>query len=249
VNVTMTEIHRSFGKNKAVDGVSLELGTGVFGLLGPNGAGKTTILETVEGMLPIDRGTVTVDGVDVARHPERVRRRVGISLQRTAFFERLTLAELLRLFADLYGRPGRAEALLERVGLRELAGRQVKTLSGGQQQRFAVAVALVNDPPLLFLDEPTTGLDPQARRSLWDLVDSLRQEGRSAVLTTHYMEEAQHLCDRVAILDAGRILALDTPANLVERLLATGFHKDVVAQRADLEDVFLDLTGRQLREG
>jgi len=147
-----------------------------------------------------------------------------------------------------YGARQRIERLLERLGLQELASRQVKTLSGGQQQRFAVAVALVNDPPLLFLDEPTTGLDPQARRGLWDLVEYLRLEGRSVVLTTHYMEEAQHLCDRVAILDAGRILALDTPRNLVERLLATGFHKDVVVQRADLEDVFLDLTGRQLRE-
>ena len=248
--VAVHDLHKSYGPVAAVRGVTFEVRRGeVFGLLGPNGAGKTTILETVEGMLPIDRGSVTVDGVDVARHPERVRRRVGISLQRTAFFERLTLAELLRLFADLYGRSGRAEALLERVGLRDLAARQVKTLSGGQQQRFAVAVALVNDPPLLFLDEPTTGLDPQARRSLWDLVESLRQEGRSVVLTSHYMEEAQHLCDRVAFLDTGRILALDTPANLVERLLATGFHKDVVVQRADLEDVFLDLTGRQLREG
>ncbi len=247
--VTVHELHKSYGQVHAVRGVSFDVRRGeVFGLLGPNGAGKTTILETVEGMLPIDRGTVTVDGVDVSRHPERVRRRIGISLQQSAFFERLTLAELLRLFADLYGRRQRVERLLERVGLQEQASRQVKTLSGGQQQRFAVAVALVNDPPLLFLDEPTAGLDPQARRNLWDLVQYLQQEGRSVVLTTHYMEEAQHLCDRVAILDGGRILALDTPGSLIERLLATGFHKDVVVQRADLEDVFLDLTGRQLRE-
>jgi ABC-2 type transport system ATP-binding protein len=247
--VAVHDLHKSYGQVDAVRGVSFAVGRGeVFGLLGPNGAGKTTILETVEGMLPVDRGTVTVDGVDVARHPERVRRRVGISLQQSAFFERLTLAELLRLFADLYGARRQVEGLLERVGLREQGSRQVKTLSGGQQQRFAVAVALVNDPPLLFLDEPTTGLDPQARRNLWDLVEHLRTEGRSVVLTTHYMEEAQHLCDRVAILDAGRILALDTPARLIERLLATGFHKDVVVQPADLEDVFLDLTGRQLRE-
>ena len=247
--VAVHDLHKSYGPVDAVRGVTFEVRRGeVFGLLGPNGAGKTTILETVEGMLPIDRGTVTVDGVDVSRHPDRVRRRVGISLQRTAFFERLTLAELLRLFADLYGTRRNVDRLLERVGLRELASRQVRTLSGGQQQRFAVAVALVNDPPLLFLDEPTTGLDPQARRSLWDLVEHLRLEGRAVVLTTHYMEEAQRLCDRVAILDAGRILALDAPNRLVEGLLATGFHKDVVVQRADLEDVFLDLTGRQLRE-
>jgi ABC-2 type transport system ATP-binding protein len=233
-----------------VRGVSFEVKRGeVFGLLGPNGAGKTTILEMVEGMLSIDRGSVTVDGVDVARHPERVRGSIGIALQKSAFFERLTLIELLGLFADLYGKERKAEQLLDRVGMKDLARRQVKTLSGGQQQRFAVAVALVNDPPLLFLDEPTTGLDPQARRSLWDLIERLRGEGRSIVLTTHYMEEAQHLCDRVAILDSGRILALDAPLALVQALLKTGFHKDVVVWQADLEDVYLHITGKQLREG
>jgi ABC-2 type transport system ATP-binding protein len=248
--VTARDLEKSYGSVHAVRGVSFEVRRGeVFGLLGPNGAGKTTILEMVEGMLPIDRGTVTVDGVDVARHPERVRGSIGIALQKSAFFERLTLAELLGLFADLYGKDGQAGPLLARVGLQDLARRQVKTLSGGQQQRFAVAVALVNDPPLLFLDEPTTGLDPQARRNLWDLIDLLRREGRSIVLTTHYMEEAQQLCDRVAILDSGKILALDAPMALVQELLKTGFHKDVVVWPADLEDVYLHITGKQLREG
>ncbi|HKA09751.1 MAG TPA: ABC transporter ATP-binding protein [Candidatus Dormibacteraeota bacterium] len=247
--VVVSDLHKSYGTVHAVRGVSFDVRRGeVFGLLGPNGAGKTTILEMVEGMLPIDRGSVTVDGIDVAVEPARVRRRIGISLQKTAFFERLTLAELLRLFADIYGGRARVDRLLERVGLHEMASRQVKTLSGGEQQRFAVAVALVNDPPLLFLDEPSTGLDPHARRELWELIEFLRLEGRSIVLTTHYMEEAQHLCDRVAILNAGRILALDTPQRLIDRLLATGFRKDVVLQPADLEDVFLQLTGRQLRE-
>ncbi len=248
--VVVRDIEKSYGSIHAVRGVSFEVRRGeVFGLLGPNGAGKTTILEMVEGMLPVDRGTVTVDGVDVCRNPERVRGSLGIALQKSAFFERLTLAELLSLFADLYGTERRVEQLLARVGLQELARRQVKTLSGGQQQRFAVAVALVNDPPLLFLDEPTTGLDPQARRSLWDLIDLLRKEGRSIVLTTHYMEEAQQLCDRVAILDSGRILALDAPLALVQALLKSGFHKDVVVWPADLEDVYLHITGKQLREG
>ncbi len=247
--VIARDLEKSYGSVHAVRGVSFDVKRGeVFGLLGPNGAGKTTILEMVEGMLSIDRGTVTVDGVDVARYPARVRGSLGIALQKSAFFERLTLTELLGLFADLYGKERRAGRLLARVGLKDLAGRQVKTLSGGQQQRFAVAVALVNDPPLLFLDEPTTGLDPQARRSLWDLIDLLRREGRSIVLTTHYMEEAQQLCDRVAILDAGKILALDAPMALVEELLKTGFHKDVVVWPADLEDVFLHITGKQLRE-
>jgi ABC-2 type transport system ATP-binding protein len=248
--VVVRDLEKSYGAVHAVRGVSFDVRRGeVFGLLGPNGAGKTTILEMVEGMLPIDRGTVTVDGVDVARHPERVRGSIGIALQKSAFFERLTLTELLVLFADLYGNERQAGLLLSRVGLQDLGRRQVKTLSGGQQQRFAVAVALVNDPPLLFLDEPTTGLDPQARRSLWDLIDLLRREGRSIVLTTHYMEEAQQLCDRVAILDSGKILALDAPMALVQELLKTGFHKDVVVWPADLEDVYLHITGKQLREG
>src|SRR5215831_3268447 len=247
--VTVTDLQKWYGSLHAVRGVSFEVRHGeVLGLLGPNGAGKTTILETVEGMLPIDQGSVTVDGIDVSSEPERVRGLIGISLQKSAFFERLTLAELLHLFADIYTRRARVDRLLERVGLDGLASRQVKTLSGGEQQRFAVAVALVNDPPLLFLDEPSTGLDPHARRNLWELIEFLRLEGRSIVLTTHYMEEAQQLCDRVAILDAGRILALDTPQRLIDRLLATGFRKDVVLQPADLEDVFLQFTGRQLRE-
>ena len=246
--VSVSELYKSYGAIEAVRGVSFDVGRGeVFGLLGPNGAGKTTILETIEGMLPIEQGRVTVDGIDVAREPERVGRLIGISLQKTTFFERLTLAELLRLFADLYETSVRVDRLLERVGLADQASRQVKTLSEGQQQRFAIAVALVNDPPLLFLDEPTTGLDPQARRSLWDLVQFLRLEGRSVVLTTHYMEEAQQFCDRVAILDSGRILALETPNRLIDELLATGFHKDIVVQAADLEDVFLHMTGKQLR--
>ena len=246
--VSVSELYKSYGAIEAVRGVSFDVGRGeVFGLLGPNGAGKTTILETIEGMLPIEQGRVTVDGIDVAREPERVRRLIGISLQKTTFFERLTLAELLRLFADLYETSVRVDRLLERVALADQASRQVKTLSEGQQQRFAIAVALVNDPPLLFLDEPTTGLDPQARRSLWDLVQFLRLEGRSVVLTTHYMEEAQQLCDHVAILDSGRILALETPNRLIDELLATGFHKDIVVQAADLEDVFLHMTGKQLR--
>lgn len=247
--VVVRDLEKSYGSVHAVRGVSFEVKRGeVFGLLGPNGAGKTTILEMIEGMLSIDAGTVTVDGIDVARHPDRVRASLGIALQKTAFFERLTLAELLTLFADLYDKERRADKLLDRVGLRDLAKRQVKTLSGGQQQRFAVAVALVNNPALLFLDEPTTGLDPQARRNLWDLVSLLRREGRSVVLTTHYMEEAQQLCDRVAILDSGKIVALDTPMALVQELLKTGFHKDVVVWPADLEDVYLHITGKQLRE-
>jgi ABC-2 type transport system ATP-binding protein len=246
--VEVVDLHKAYGSVQAVRGVSFDVAQGeVFGLLGPNGAGKTTTLESIEGMLPIDRGTIRIAGIDVSKEPERVRRTIGISLQKSAFFERLTLIELLSLFGDLYGKGHQPMALLDKVGLKEQARRQVKKLSGGQQQRFALAVALVNDPPLLFLDEPTTGLDPHARRNLWDLVQGLRAEGRSVVLTTHYMEEAEELCDRVAILDAGTILALDTPHNLIRQLLATGFRKQVEVQPANLEDVFLQMTGRQLK--
>ncbi|HYM50531.1 MAG TPA: ABC transporter ATP-binding protein [Candidatus Limnocylindrales bacterium] len=249
VILDVVDLHKAYGSVQAVRGISFQVHSGeVFGLLGPNGAGKTTTLECLEGMLPFDRGTVTVSGIDVRRQPERVRRQIGISLQKTAFFERLTLRELLDLFADLYGSPARPDELLERVGLHDLAKRQVKSLSGGQQQRFAVAVGLVNDPRLLFLDEPTTGLDPQARRGLWELVGGLRAEGRSVILTTHYMEEAQTLCDRVAILDHGQIVSLDTPTAMIRSLLDSGFLKPVVVQPATLEDVFLHLTGRTLRE-
>jgi ABC-2 type transport system ATP-binding protein len=248
--VQVRDVHKSYGAVPAVRGISFDVRRGeVFGVLGPNGAGKTTTLEMIEGMLPPDRGSIQVDGIDVLQEPRRARRRVGIALQKSAFFERLTLIELLRLFAGLYSARTDARGLLERVDLGALGGRQVKTLSGGQLQRFAVAVAMVNDPPLLFLDEPTTGLDPQARHNVWDLLLSLRAEGRSIVLTTHYMEEAEELCDRVAILDQGLLLALDTPRALVERLLESGFRKQVQVQAANLEDVFLQMTGRRLREG
>jgi ABC-2 type transport system ATP-binding protein len=247
--VQLRHVHKSYGAVHAVDGITFGVRRGeVFGVLGPNGAGKTTTLEMIEGMLPLDRGSITVNGVDVTQQPQRVRRMVGIALQKSDFFERLTLVELIRLFGGLYGVRTDSRALLQRVGLEGLGGRQVKTLSGGQQQRFAVAVALVNDPPLLLLDEPTTGLDPQARHHVWDLVLSLRLEGRSIVLTTHYMEEAEELCDRVAILDQGRVLALDAPRNLVRQLVESGFQKRVQVQPANLEDVFLHMTGRRLRE-
>jgi ABC-2 type transport system ATP-binding protein len=247
--VQVRGVHKSYGAVHAVHGISFSVARGeVFGLLGPNGAGKTTTLEMIEGMLPVDRGSIVVAGIDVSRDPRRVRRMIGVALQKSDFFDRLTLLELLRLFGGLYGARCDAHGVLERVGLGGLGRRQVRTLSGGQQQRFAVAVALVNDPALLVLDEPTTGLDPQARHHLWDLALSLRQEGRSILLTTHYMEEAEELCDRVAILDRGSILALDTPRALVRRLLDSGFRKQVQVQPADLEDVFLQMTGRRLGE-
>ena len=247
--ITVTDLRKRYGSLTAVDGVSFEVGEGeVFGILGPNGAGKTTTLEMIEGMRPIDSGTAVIDGVDVKADPREVKRRIGIQLQASAFFDELNLVELLDLFAQMYERDADAMALLEMVELTDKARSQVRTLSGGQKQRFSIASALVNEPRVLFLDEPTTGLDPQARRHLWGLVRRIQERGQTVVLTTHYMEEAEELCDRVAIMDRGRIIALDTPQRLVDALVGRGFTKARVERLANLEDVFIDLTGHDLRE-
>lgn len=206
------------GTFAAVDGITLSVGAGeVFGILGPNGAGKTTTLEILEGLTPADRGAVSVLGLDPLTDPEAVKRSIGVQLQSSAYFEHLRLGELLELFGSFYPRRLEPEALLRRVGLLEKRNALVGELSGGQAQRFSIVAALVNDPEVVFLDEPTTGLDPQARRVIWDVVRDLAAEGRTVVLTTHYMEEAETLSDRVAIIDHGRIVAVDTPAALIAR--------------------------------
>ena len=247
--VVARDLRKRYGTVQAVDGVSFEIAEGeVFGILGPNGAGKTTTLEMIEGMRSIDSGSAIVDGVDVSADPRGVKSRIGIQLQASSFFDELNLVELLDLFGHLYGRRVDAMALLADVELTEKSRSQVRTLSGGQKQRFSIAAALVNDPRVLFLDEPTTGLDPQARRHLWGLVRQIRDRGHTVVLTTHYMEEAEELCDRVAIMDAGRIIALDKPLALIDALLGRGFTKERVERLANLEDVFIDLTGHTLRE-
>jgi ABC-2 type transport system ATP-binding protein len=249
VLISVRDLHRAYGSVEAVRGVSFEVRRQeVFGLLGPNGAGKTTILETIEGLRPVQRGQVIVNRVDVARDPARVARMIGVQLQQAAFFDRLSIEELLRLFADLYEQPVDPGTLLELVGLTRQRGMPARKLSGGQRQRLSIAMAVVNDPVAVLLDEPTAGLDPQARRSVWDLVQRLRQRGLSVLLTTHYIEEAEALCDRVAILDEGRLIALDTPPRMVQALLATGFRRDVEPAPATLEDVYLNLTGRQIRD-
>ena len=233
----------------AVDGISFDVRQNeIFGLLGPNGAGKTTTVEILEGLRAADDGEVTVAGIDVRHHPQRVKELIGVQLQASAFVDNLNLVELINMFAALYGRRLDALEMLDRVDLREKARALVKNLSGGQKQRFSIATALVNDPLVLFLDEPSTGLDPQARRNLWDLIEGLRDGRRSIVLTTHYMEEAERLCDRCAIMDGGHIVSLGTPQELIQQLLAKGFHKERVEAAANLEDVFIDLTGRDLRE-
>jgi ABC-2 type transport system ATP-binding protein len=248
--ISVRDLRKRYGTLQAVDGVSFEVAEGeVFGILGPNGAGKTTTLEMIEGMRPIDSGTALVDGVDVRQNPREVKRRIGIQLQSSAFFDELNLVELLELFGKMYGNDIDAGALLAQVELSEKARSQVRTLSGGQKQRFSIAAALVNEPRVLFLDEPTTGLDPQARRHLWGFVRQIRERGHTVVLTTHYMDEAEELCDRVAVMDGGKIIALDSPQALIEALIGRGFRKQRVERLANLEDVFLDLTGHELREG
>ena len=247
--IQVQDLRKSYGELKAVDGVSFSVGSGeVFGILGPNGAGKTTTVEILEGMREPDGGTAVVNGIDVQKDPRAIKKVIGIQLQSSAFFDRLNLAEILDVMASLYHREIDAMDLLREVELADRADALFKELSGGQKQRFSVVSTLVNDPILLFLDEPTTGLDPQARRHMWALVQRFKSEGRTVLLTTHYMEEAEELCDRVAIMDRGKIVALDRPSALVDSLLSRGFEKERTETLANLEDVFLELTGRGLRD-
>ena len=247
--IEVRDLVKRYGTVTAVDGVSFHVERGeIFGMLGPNGAGKTTTVEILEGLRRADAGRVTVAGVDVMADSYGVKARIGVQLQSTAFTQHLTCAEIVTMFAVCYGRSVDPLALLREVDLADKAGALNETLSGGQRQRLSIAAALVNEPVVLFLDEPTTGLDPQARRHLWELARRIRDRGTTVLLTTHYMDEAEVLCDRVAIMDRGKILRLDTPRALIGALLGRGFAKPVVQQQANLEDVFIDLTGHALRE-
>ena len=247
--IAVDQLVKTYDGKNVVDSVSFEVKKGeIFGILGPNGAGKTTTLEMLEALRPIDGGVATIDGIDVAKKPKDIKNIIGIQLQSTAFYDKLTLREQLKMFGSLYGRTVDTEALLAKVQLTEKAKNYVEQLSGGQKQRFAIASTLVNNPKVLFLDEPTTGLDPQARRNLWDLIKEIRDEGITILLTTHYMDEAELLCDRLAIMDSGKIITIDTPHNLIQQLLARGFKKEQVVEQANLEDVFIDLTGKAIRD-
>lgn len=247
--LTVNELTKRYGSKTVVDKVSFAVSKGeVFGILGPNGAGKTTTLEMIETLRGIDGGEAVIDGINVAKRPKDIRRIIGVQMQTTGFYDKVTLKEQLNLLAAIYGKRTDSMALLKDVDLTEKAGDAPEKLSGGQKQRFSIATALVNDPKVLFLDEPTTGLDPQARRNLWDLIQTINKRGVTIILTTHYMEEAQVLCDRVAIMDNGKIIALNTPDQLIDELLATGFKKQKEVQQADLEDVFINLTGKALRD-
>ncbi len=247
--ITVDKLTKVYGGVKVVDGISFDVRQGeIFGILGPNGAGKTTTLEMIEALRPIDDGEVTLDGIDVKQNPDEVKEIIGIQLQTAVFFEKLTLKEQLKMFASLYGETAHPDELLASVQLESKAKSYVENLSGGQRQRFSIASALVNKPRVLFLDEPTTGLDPQARRNLWDLIRNIKSRGITIVLTTHYMDEAELLCDRLAIMDDGKILTIDTPKKLIKDLLKRGFSKKQQVEQANLEDVFIDLTGKAIRD-
>jgi ABC-2 type transport system ATP-binding protein len=301
--INVRDVRKSFGDVKAVDGVSFEVRAGeIFGLLGPNGAGKTTTMEMLEGLGKPDAGELLVLGLDVTKHATAIKQRIGVQLQTAALFPQLSVAEVIDLFGSFYRRRLPASRLVADLDLEEKRDAQTKNLSGGQRQRLSVALALVNDPELVFLDEPTTGLDPAARRGLWHLILGLKAEGRSVLMTTHYLEEAEAICDRVAIMDHGRILDIGTVDELIGRrfreraiqfdtlptlgdgqlselasvtrvahedgvtLLYTadvpetigallgaakgaGVEPDnLLVRRASLEDVFLELTGRALRD-
>jgi ABC-2 type transport system ATP-binding protein len=303
VVIEVRDVRKSYGDVHAVDGVSFEVRRGeVFGLLGPNGAGKTTTVEMLEGLRKPDGGRLEILGIDAVAQPDALKERIGVTLQTAELYPKLTVIEVLDLFRSFYSRSVPTARLIEFLDLGERSKAQTKELSGGQRQRLAVALALVNDPEVVFLDEPTTGLDPAARRSLWDLIVRLREQGKTILLTTHYMEEADHLCDRLAIMDHGRILEMGTTSELIDRhfreravrfdtiaelddaelarlpavisvkhddestvlfttdvsatigaLLALTESRgleasDLAIRKATLEDVFLELTGRALRD-
>ena len=218
VVIQVRGVRKFYGDVHAVDGVSFDVHRGeVFGLLGPNGAGKTTTVEMLEGLRKPDSGELEILGIDAVGQPEALKERIGITLQTAELYPKLTVVEVLDLFRSFYSRTLPTEQLIEFLDLGERQSAQTKELSGGQRQRLAVALALVNDPEVVFLDEPTTGLDPAARRSLWSLVERLREQGKTILLTTHYMEEADQLCDRLAIMDHGRILEMGTSGELIDQ--------------------------------
>lgn len=249
VMVEVRGLKKRYGDKMAVDGVSFKVKKGeIFGILGPNGAGKTTTLEMMETLRPIDEGAVLIDGIDVAKNPDKIKYLIGVQPQTPAFQDKTKLTEVIEMFAAAYGEKVDVMSFLRDVDLEEKASSYVESLSGGQKQRLSITTALVHGPKVFFLDEPTTGLDPQARRHLWELIEQVRKKGISVIMTTHYMDEAEVLCDRIAVMDNGKIVAIDTPKNLVKQLLERGFKKEQHVEQANLEDVFIDLTGKDLRE-
>ena len=248
--IEVKNLVKNYGNFQAVKGISFDVYEGeIFGLLGPNGAGKSTTLEIIETLRKKTSGEVTVAGFNLDKQPGEIKKIIGVQLQTSGYYPGLNLIELIDLFCGLYNREMKPIELLEMVNLKDKAKSKFKELSGGQKQRFSVATTLINEPKIIFLDEPTTGLDPQARRSLWELVKNIRSRGTTVIMTTHYMDEAEYLCDRVGIIDSGNIIALDSPDRMIDKLLAGGFERPKEMKKANLEDVFICLTGHSLREG
>jgi ABC-2 type transport system ATP-binding protein len=242
----------AYGPKTAVNAVNFEIRRGeIFGLLGPNGAGKTSTLSAIEGLIKPRSGTILVDGIDSRRHPNQARARMGVQLQATSFQAELKITQIVRLYAGLYGvelsERQVADGLRE-IGLEGESNKPFKQLSGGQQQRLSLFIAVVHDPALLLLDEPTAGLDPQSRRQLWGRIENIRQEGGSIMLTTHSMEEAQAVCDRVAIIDNGALLTVETPHDLIEKHRNDPRVREIARGAVTLEDVFIGLTGSEIRD-
>jgi ABC-2 type transport system ATP-binding protein len=247
--IVVKDLVKNYGDFNAVKGISFEVKQGeIFGLLGPNGAGKTTTLEILETLRDKSAGEVWVNGMSVDKQPNDIKKVIGVQLQAAGYYPNLNLMELLTLFSGLYNIEVNRKEILASVGLEDKAKAKYKQLSGGQKQRFSISTTLINQPKIVFLDEPTTGLDPQARRNLWDLIRNIRDKGTTVVITTHYMDEAEQLCNRVGVMEAGKIIAMDSPDKLIDNLVATGFQRPKEVKPANLEDVFLHLTGRELKE-
>jgi ABC-2 type transport system ATP-binding protein len=241
--IQVKNLIKAYNGQRVVDGVSFSVSSGeIFGLLGPNGAGKTTTMEMMEGLRIPDEGSILIDGLDGIKERNVVKERIGVQLQSTALFDHLTTQEIIRLYGSFYPAMRSVEELLASFDLEEKAKTLVKHLSGGQRQRLAIAMAVVHDPKVIFLDEPTTGLDPKARRDLWNIVRRLKEEGRTVFLSTHYMEEAEQLCDRVAIMDSGRMIAMDSPAGLIRQLASDSVVEFVLDRPVPIR-IFQELDG------
>jgi ABC-2 type transport system ATP-binding protein len=247
--ITVENLVKKYGEFEAVKGISFDVYEGeIFGLLGPNGAGKSTTLEIIETLRKKTSGKVILAGVDLDESPADIKKLIGVQLQTSGFYPSLKLTELIELFGGLYNEPVNPVELLKLVNLEDKAKSKFKELSGGQKQRFSIATTLINKPKVIFLDEPTTGLDPQARRNLWELIKQIRHGGTTVIITTHYMDEAEVLCDRIAIIDEGRIISIDSPDKMIDDLVASGFERPKQVKAANLEDVFIHLTGKEMRE-
>lgn len=249
VVISVKDLHKKYDSFHAVKGISFEVFEGeIFGLLGPNGAGKTTTLEIIEILREKTSGEVTVAGMNIENDSNEIKQIIGVQLQAAGYYPSLTLTELIQLFSGLYNIEVNAMEMLKLVGLEDKSKAKYKELSGGQKQRFSITTTLINKPRIVFLDEPTTGLDPQARRNLWDLIRVIRDKGTTVVITTHYMDEAEELCDRVAVIESGKIIALNTPDVLIDELISSGFERKKEVKKANLEDVFLHLTGHEWKD-